>query len=93
MHRGRTRRETARLRWGTGHRMLSLMTARAGVGHILLHQAPPYDSPPLPTRPANELSTPNSFAEARADEYSVMRELVMDNKYNGLADARTLGEV
>ena len=40
----------------------------------------PFDFPPssaaryssVPTRPANELSTPNSHAEMRADEYSVI---------------------
>ena len=40
-----TRWETARLRGGAGHGMLSLMTAREGIGHMLFHQAPPYDNP------------------------------------------------
>ena len=69
---GRTRGETARHREAEGHGLLSLMAAREGIGHILFHQAPPHDNPPLPTRPASELSTPNSYAEACADEYSTI---------------------
>ena len=60
---------------------------------MLFHQAPPHDNPPPPTRPASELSMPNSYAEARADEYSVIWERAMDKEYNGLADAGTFGGV
>ena len=88
---GRTRGETARHREAEGHGLLSLMAAREGIGHILFHQAPPHDNPPLPTRPASELSTPNSYAEACADEYSTIWRQAMDKEYRGLADAGTFG--
>ena len=78
VRRGRTRGEAA------GHGPLSLMAAREGIGHILFHQAPPHDNPPLPTRPASELSTPNSYAEACADEYSTIWKQAMDKEYRGL---------
>ena len=90
---GRTRGETARHREAAGYGLLSLMVARKGVGHVLLHQAPPHDSPPLPTRPVRELSTPNSFAEVCADEYSAVWRQAMEKEYRGLASARTFGEV
>ena len=93
MQRGRTRGETARLRGGTGHGLLSLMAARESIGHLLFHQAPPHDNPLLPTHPASELSTRNSYAEARADEYSVIWERAVDKDYSGLANAGTFGEV
>ena len=75
---GRTRGETARHREAAGHGLLSLMAAREGIGRILFLQAPPHDNPPLPTRPASELSTPNSYAEACADEYSTIWRQAMD---------------
>ena len=82
---GRTRGEAA------GHGLLSLMAAQEGIGHIRFHQAPPHDNPPLPTRPASELSTPDSYAEACADEYSIVWRQAMDKEYRGLADAGTFG--
>ena len=69
---GRTTGETARHREAVGHGLLSLMAARESIGHVLFHQVPPHDNPPLPTRPVSELSTPNSYAEACADEYSAV---------------------
>ena len=85
VRRGRTRGETA------GHGLLSLMAVRESIGHVLFHQAPPHDNPPLLTRPASELSTPNSYAEACADEYSTIWRQAMDKEYRGLADAGTFG--
>ena len=85
VRRGRIRGEAA------GHGLLSLMAAREGIGHILFHQAPPHDNPPLPTRPASELSTPNSYAEACADDYSTIERQAMDKEYRGLGDAGTFG--
>ena len=64
MQLGRTRGETARHREAAGHGLLLLMAARKGIGHVLFHQAPPHDSPPLPTRLVSELSTPNSYVKA-----------------------------
>ena len=90
---GWTRGETARHREAAGHGLLSLMAAREGIGHVLFHQAPPHDSPPLPTRPVSELSTPNSYTEACADEYSAVWRQAMEKEYRGLASARTFGEV
>ena len=52
---GRTRGETARHREAAGHGLLSLMAARESIGHVLFHQAPSHDNPPLPTRPVSEL--------------------------------------
>ena len=89
---GRTRGQTARHREAAGHGLLSLMTARDGIG-VLFHQAPPHDSPPLPTRPVSELSTPNSNAEACADEYSSIWRQAMEKEYGGLASAGTFGEI
>ena len=88
---GRTRGETARHREAAGHGLLSLVAALEGIGHILFHQAPPLENPPLPTRPASELSTPNSYAEACADETSTIWRQAMDKEYRGLADAGTFG--
>ena len=62
--RGRTRGETARNSEAMGHGLLSLMVARDFIGHVLFHQPPPRENPPLPTHPASELSTLNSYAEA-----------------------------
>ena len=45
---------------------------------MLSHQAPPHDNFPLPTRSASEVSKPNLYAEARADEYSVIWERAID---------------
>ena len=78
---GRTRGETARHREAAGHGLLSLMAAIESLGHHLFHQAPPHDNPSLPTRPVSELSTPNSYAEACADEYSVVRRQAMEKEY------------
>ena len=91
VQRGRTRGETARHREAVGHGLLSLMAAREGIGHILFHQAPPYENPPLPARPVSELSTPNSYAEACTDEYSAIWRQAMEKEYRGLADAGTFG--
>ena len=88
---GRTRGETARHREAEGHGLLSLMAAREGIGHILFHQAPQLENPPLPTRLVSKLSTPNSYAEACADEYSTIWRQAMDKEYRGLADAGTFG--
>ena len=90
---GRTRGETARHREAAGHGLLSLMAAREGIGHVLFHQAPPHCSPPLPTRPVSELSTPNSYTEACADEYSAVWRQAMEKEYRGLASAGTFGEM
>ena len=57
------------------------------------HLAPPHDNPPLPTRPASELSTPNSYAEACTDEYFAIWMQATENKCNGLADAGTFGDI
>ena len=77
---GRIRRETARHREAAGHRLLSLVAAREGIGHVIFHQAPRHDRPPLPTRPVSEFLTPNSYAEACADEYSaVWRQAIKQN--------------
>ena len=71
LQRGRTGGETARYSGGLmGHGLLSLMAEREGIDYVLFHQAPPHMTPPLPTRPATELSTSNSYSEAHADEYS-----------------------
>ena len=83
--------EATRIAETPRHGLLSLMAAREGIGHILFHQAPPHDNPPLPTRPASELPTPNSYAEACADEYSTIWRQAMDKEYRGLADAGTFG--
>ena len=93
MQRGMGRGETARLQGGTGHGLLWFIAAREGIGHMLSHQAPPHDNFPLPTRSASEVSKPNLYAEARADEYSVIWERAMGKEYNGLTDAGTFGEV
>ena len=74
-----------------GHGLLSLMAAREGIGHTLFHQAPPHDNPPLPTRPASELSTPNLYAKACADGYSAIWIQTMQNEHKGLADSGTFG--
>ena len=55
------------------HGLLSLMAAREGIGIVLVRRAPPNPDPPRPTCRASELSTPNSYAEACADEYSEIR--------------------
>ena len=90
---GRTRGETARNREAAGHGLLPLMAAREGIGHVLFHQAPPHDSPPFPTRPVSELSTPNSYTEACADEYSAVWRQAMGKEYRGLASVVTFGEM
>ena len=90
---GRTRGETARHREAAGHGLLSLMSAREGIGHVLFHQAPPHDSPPRPTRPVSELSKPNSNAEACADDYSAVWRQAMEKEYRGQASARPFGEM
>ena len=86
---GRTRRH----REAAEHGLLSLMAARESISHVLYHQAPPHDNPPLPTRPVSELSTPNSYAEACADEYSAVWRQAMENEYRGLASAGMFGEM
>ena len=90
---GRTRGGTARHREAAGHGLLSLMAAREGIGHVLFHQAPPHDSPPLPTRPVSELSTPKAYTEACADECSAVWRQGMEKAYRGLASAGTFGEM
>ena len=88
VQRGRTRGETARQAGGIGHGLLSLMAAREGIGHMLVHQAPSYTNNLLPTSLASELSTPNYFAEAFADEYS---GLWIDAMRNDFMDLRARG--
>ena len=92
MQRGRTRGETARSHGGQEHGLLSLMAAREVIGHVLFHQSAPHQNPPMPTRPASELSTPNSYAEACADEYSHLWLQAMGKEFHGLADAGTFGD-
>ena len=86
-----TREESARHREATGNGLLSLMASREGIGHIRFHQAPPHENLPLPERQASELSTPNLYAEACADEYSAIWRQAMDKEYRGLAEAGTYG--
>ena len=69
------------------------MVARESIGHVLYHQTPPHDRLPVPTRPVSELSTPNSHAEACADEYAAVWGQAMDKEYRGLAIAGTFGEM
>ena len=88
---GRTRGETARNREAMGHGLLSLMAGREGIGYVPFHRAPPRENHPLPTRPASELSTPNSYVEACVDEYSTIWRQAMGKEYHGLADAGTFG--
>ena len=89
---GRTRGETARHREAAVNRLLSLMSGRESIGHVLFHQAPPHNSPPLPTRLVSERSTPNSYAEACADEYSAVWRQAMENEYRGVASAGRFGK-
>ena len=63
------------------------------VGHILFHQAPPHECPPLPTCPVSDLSTPKSYAGACVDEYSVIWRQTMDKECRGLVSAGALGEI
>ena len=93
MQRGRAMEETARHGEAMGHGLLSLMASREGKGYILFHQAPPHENSPLPARPASELSTPNSYAEACADEYSTVWRQAMDKEYRALTGAGTFGEM
>ena len=91
---GRTRGETARQAGGMGHELLPLMAAREGIGHMLFHQTPPCENPPLSTPPANELSTPNSVAEAFVDEYSdlwihAMKRNLTDQRARGLSETHS----
>ena len=69
------------------------MAERKSIGHVRFHQARPHDNLPLPTRPVSELSTPNSYAGACADEYSAVWVQAMDKKYGGLASAGTFGQM
>ena len=66
---GRTRGQTARSQGGMQHGLLFSMAAWEGIGHVLYHQAPPHEKPPLPSRPVSELLTPSSYSEALTDEY------------------------
>ena len=93
MQLGRTKVETTRQGEAAQHGLLSLIAAREGIGHVLFHQAPPHDSPPLPTRPVSELLTPNPYAGACADEYSAVWRHAMEKKYRGLTSAGTFGEM
>ena len=58
VQRGRARGETARSHGDQEHGLLSFMAAREGIGHVRFHQSEPHQNPPIPTRPASELSTP-----------------------------------
>ena len=101
--RGRTRGETARYHGARmGYRLLSLMAAREGIGHILFHQPPPDRNPPLPTRPASELLTPPGERAVDAELVCrsmcgrVLREIwrqSMEKEFNGLVDVGTFGVV
>ena len=91
MQRGRTKRETAQHGEAVRHGLLSLKASREGIDHRLFHQAPPRENPPLPERPASELSTPNLYAAACVDEYSAIWRRAVDKEYRGLADAGTFG--
>ena len=87
LQRGRTRVETVHHQGGrTGYGLLSLMAAREGIDRVIFHQAPPHRNPPLLTRPASELSTPNSYAEERSDEYSKIWCQAMGKEFSGQAD-------
>ena len=55
----RTRGQPARNQGGMQHGVLSLVSALEGIGHVLYHQAPPQENPPLPAGPMSELSTPS----------------------------------
>ena len=93
MQRGRNKGETARLRGGTvmgscrswQHGRTSAICFSTKIRHMI--------TPPFPTRPASELSTPNSYSEARADEFSVICKRAKHKEYNGLADGGTFAEV
>ena len=69
---GRTKGDTTWRHGGTGHGVLSLMAPRHCTGHMLFHQAPPHENDPLLMRTVSEHSTPNSYAQACADEYSAV---------------------
>ena len=71
-----------------GHGLLSLLPEREGIGHKIFHQAPPYRTPPLPTK-AIALSTANSYTEACAELW----RSAMGKEFNGLVYTRTVGEV
>ena len=48
---------------------------------------------PFPTRPANDLSTPNSYSEACADGIRLFKGRQMDKKYRRLTSAGTFGDM
>ena len=92
VQRGCTRGETARQAGGMGHGPLFLMAAREGIGHTIFHQAPPCENPPLPTRPANKLSTPNSVAWGVCGRVFGPLDSCDEKEFNGSASAGVFGD-
>lgn len=93
VQRGRTRGEIAGQARGVGHGFLSMVAAPGSLGHALSHQVPPRENPPLPTRPASELSTPHSFAGTFADERSSLWIQSTEKKFEGLESEGTFGNM
>ena len=69
------------------------MAAREGIGHVLHHQAPPHENPPLPMRPVSGQLTPSSYSEALTDEYSDLCLQAMEKEYGGLENTGTFSAI
>ena len=89
-------RSAARQRGGLGpqHGFVSMLAARENIAMIIADQSPPHmPAPELPSCPASELVTPDSYREACEDEHGDVWFDAMDTEFDGLYRAGTFGAV
>jgi len=79
---------------GTQHGFVSMLAARENIAMVIADQSPPHmPAPELPSCPASELVTPDSYREACEDEHGDVWFHAMDTEFDGLYRAKTFGAV
>ena len=70
------------------HGFVSMLAAREDIDMDIADQSPPYTSPlDLPSCPASNLVTPDTYAQACADKYSNLWHRAMEAETCGLKGA------
>ena len=74
--------------------LVSMLAAREDIGRSIADQSPPHiPAPELPSCPASELVTPDSYAQACMDVHADLWLKSMASEYGGLISVGTFAAV